>query len=145
MQVDHILKSPTNFPVRDRQNLIREQNVFEDLLDILNLLAGFIGSKTLNDSDYDGFGTTKTISTPTSKNRLGLLSKKAQMACKAIYFLIEVSFAYNHENSMYVARWMDVMIKHIDLDIGSDRCLTQMLDNNEDLLNEKVQDSHLWQ
>ena len=155
LQVDEILKQPTKFPIRDRQNLIREQNVFEDLMDILNLLAHFIGSETPQtpDStpDYHGFSTSLPLRVDTDVDdpkrtrmrKLEDLKERAQMACKAIYFLIEVSFANNHENSMYVARWMDVMIKHIDLDIGSDRCLTQMLDNNEDLLNEKVQNSYV--
>ena len=129
--------------------------MFEDLVAILNLLANYIGSEVHKESfrslSFDGFSTSMRLHIDTIEDnpermrlkKLEHLKTRAQMACKAIYFLIEVSFANNHENSMYVARWMDVMIKHIDLDIGSDRCLTQMLDNNEDLLNEKVQDSYV--
>ena len=133
MQVRNILKSSTRFPIRDRQNLIREQNVFEVLLEILNLIARFIGFENGENeaAKHNGFTTDVAVSG-------GDIQKRARLTCKAIYFLIEVSFANNHENSMYVARWMDVMIKHVDLDIGSDRCLTQMLDNNEELLNQKV-------
>ena len=96
-------------------------------MDILKLLAKFISA-----------GVFDNVTSNAADLRA--LRARARLTCKAIYFLIEVSFANNHENSMYVARLMDVMIKHVDMDVGSDRCLTQMLDNNEQLLNEKVHD-----
>ena len=129
-QVWNILKCPTSDPIRDRQNLIREQRVYNVLIKILDLLARFVGDR----DNVAGEGLAGA-----NLQELGDLKKRAQQACRVIYFLIEVSFAHNHDNALHVARWMDVMIKHVELDIGSDRCLTQMLDNNEDLLNEKVE------
>ena len=57
---------------------------------------------------------------------------------KCTTWLPQASLANNIQNELFASQWMDVMILHADLDIGSDRCLTTMLKDNEILLRKHV-------
>ena len=63
--------------------------------------------------------------------------------CSVLYHMVNIFFSGNLQNQLYSVQWMDVMIKHINYEIGSAFCLTELVEDNEKLLEEKVTHAHI--
>ena len=144
-KVRAILNIETQSAARERQKLMREQGSLSAIMQVIALLANFVsdetdrGTEAIQLLDQDSSCPSPFASpTPRAEAELTDLIQRVRAACRVLYFLIEASLVDNTQNKLYVSQWMQTMIRHADLDIGSDKCLAAMLNNNKILLSEKV-------
>eukprot|EP00941_MAST-03F_sp_MAST-3F-sp1_P004102 g4102.t1 len=69
--------------------------------------------------------------------------ERIRKLCMSVYRLIHFCFEDNRLNQEYCSQFMENMIAHINLNIGSDKCLTELVENNMALLQGKVERQHI--
>eukprot|EP00941_MAST-03F_sp_MAST-3F-sp1_P001155 g1155.t1 len=104
-----------------RQQLLKEQRVLEYGVKLVGVFARVL--KVL----YEG--TT--------------LHTMVKNTCSCLYNMMVVVFDDHRPNQMFATRYMDSMINHIPLDIDAATCLTELVEGNEELLNEKITEKHI--
>eukprot|EP00941_MAST-03F_sp_MAST-3F-sp1_P002831 g2831.t1 len=137
-QLSAIQSLDNTFLISHHQTLLREQRALEYLFRLINLLAYKLSRMKAKGATTDG-SATEMDKKKSKKKNFEFLSK----LCKSLYHSVNIIFSNNLKNQIYSVQWMGGMIEHINLDIGSAFCLTELVENNLKLLEEKVAPSHI--
>ena len=113
-----------------RQNLLREQGSLQKLLSIVNTLIPISEATDITVSEKD----KRTSKTEDFQDLLKMGSKVLNQCFQLMYCCIKG----NSQNQLYVADFMPVLLKHLGEQEHASNCVTEMLNTNMELQEEKI-------
>ena len=70
-------------------------------------------------------------------------ANKEAAVCRIMYGLAVFTFTENSPVQIYCAQWINLMIEHINLDVGAASCLTSLVSDNPTVLTKHVKEDHV--